>query len=376
MEGSDIQLNNLTVWQKFCRNKLAFSGLLVIVLVTLVAISGYLIIPDKSKFSNQQSLEIAAKEPGFTVQFLKIPLQASVEELPFYIWMFSGKPSQYQYIPIDSCYIASGMVWVKRYSNTSDIEKWENYSKDKFCKDLNMPILQDEFMEQKTFLFGTDRFGRDMLSRLVIGARISLSVGFIAVFISLLIGVFLGAMAGYFRGRVDKVIMWLVNVIWSVPTLLMVIAITMVLGKGFWQVFIAVGLTMWVDVARVVRGQVLSIREKDYIEACKAMGFSNTRIIWKHVIPGVIGPIIILSAANFASAILIESGLSFLGVGIQPPTPSWGSMIKEQYGYIILDKAYLALLPGFTIMILSLAFTFVGNGLRDAFDARSVQVQS
>jgi peptide/nickel transport system permease protein len=165
--------------------------------------------------------------------------------------------------------------------------------------------------------------------------------------------------------------MWFVNVNWSVPTLLMVIAITLVIGKGFWQIFIAVGLTMWVDVARVVRGQVLSIREKEYITACKALGFGNLRILVHHVLPGTIGPVIIIAASNFATAILIEAGLSFLGVGVQPPIPSWGSMIKEHYGYIILDSAHLAILPGLAIMLLVLAFNFVGNGLRDAFDVKN-----
>jgi peptide/nickel transport system permease protein len=196
-----------------------------------------------------------------------------------------------------------------------------------------------------------------MLSRLFIGSRISLSVGLISVLISIIIGISLGAIAGYYKGKTDAFIMWLVNVTWSVPTLLMVISITMILGKGFWQVFIAVGLTMWVDVARVVRGQVLSIREKDY----------------KHVIPNTLGPVIIISAANFASAILMEAGLSFLGIGIQPPIPSWGNMIKDHYGFIIVDKAYLAILPGLAIMLLVLAFTFVGNGLRDAYDVKDIQ---
>ena len=210
-----------------------------------------------------------------------------------------------------------------------------------------------------------------MLSRLIIGSRVSLSVGFIAVAISLLIGIALGATAGYFRGWYDDLVMWLINVVWSIPTLLMVIALTMVLGKGFWQIFVAVGLTMWVEVARVVRGQVLAIREKEYVEAAKVMGFGSGRIILRHIIPNVLSPVVIISAGNFATAILLEAGLSFLGIGVQPPVPSWGTMIKDHYGYIIMDKAYLAIIPGVAIMLLVLAFTLIGNGLRDAMDTRT-----
>jgi len=204
----------------------------------------------------------------------------------------------------------------------------------------------------------------------MIGTRVSLSVGLISVLISLLIGISLGSFAGYFRGWTDRLIMWLINVVWSVPTLLMVIAITLVLGKGFWQIFVAVGLTMWVEVARIVRGQVLSVREKEYVEAARVLGFGHMRILFRHILPNILSPVIIISAANFASAILIEAGLSFLGVGIQPPLPSWGSMIKDHYGFIIVNQAYLAVLPGLAIMIMVLAFTLIGNGLRDALDTR------
>lgn len=223
----------------------------------------------------------------------------------------------------------------------------------------------------RKFWLGTDRFGRDLLSRMVLGARISLAVGFISVFISLLVGVTLGALAGFYGGRVDSLIMWLINVVWSIPTLLLVIAITLALGKGFWQVFIAVGLTMWVEVARVVRGQVLSLKEKEFVEATEALGFKRLRALFVHVLPNVWSPVIVISAANFASAILIESGLSFLGIGAQPPIPTWGGMIKDHYSYIIVDKAYLAVIPGVAILLLVLSFMLVGNALRDALDVKS-----
>ncbi|MFO7977508.1 MAG: ABC transporter permease [Bacteroidales bacterium] len=228
--------------------------------------------------------------------------------------------------------------------------------------------ISKEQLQVQPFLLGTDRFGRDMLSQLIIGTRVSLSVGFIAVFISLVIGVTLGSLAGFFRGRLDDLILWLINVIWSVPTLLLVIAITFAIGKGFWQVFLAVGLTMWVEVARIVRGQVISMREKEFVESARALGLNNFRIIRHHILPNIMGPVIVISAANFASAILIEAGLSFLGIGVKPPMPSWGTMIREHYGFIILDKGYLAFLPGLMIMLMVLSFMLAGNGLRDALD--------
>jgi ABC-type dipeptide/oligopeptide/nickel transport system permease subunit len=208
------------------------------------------------------------------------------------------------------------------------------------------------------------------LSRLIIGTRVSLSVGLITVLISLTVGIILGSMAGYFRGRTDNIIMWLINVIWSIPTLLLVFAITLLLGKGFWQVFIAVGLTMWVNVARLVRGQVMANKELQYVEAGKALGFSDVRIIGRHILPNILGPILVIAASNFASAIVIEAGLSFLGVGVQPPQPSWGLMIKENYNFIITQNPMLALAPGFAIMVLVLAFNLFGNGLRDALNVR------
>jgi peptide/nickel transport system permease protein len=223
----------------------------------------------------------------------------------------------------------------------------------------------------KTFWLGTDKFGRDILSRLIIGTRVSLGVGFIAVLISLTAGIFLGAVAGYFRGKTDDVIMWFVNVIWSIPTLLLVFAVTLALGKGYWQVFVAVGLTLWVNVARLVRGQVLGIRELNYVEASKAMGFSHSRTIFRHILPNIMGPVIVIAASNFASAIVVEAGLSFLGLGVQPPQPSWGLMIKENYNFIITSNPMLAIAPGIAIMLLVLAFNLLGNGLRDVLDVRS-----
>jgi peptide/nickel transport system permease protein len=150
----------------------------------------------------------------------------------------------------------------------------------------------------------------------------------------------------------------------------LVFALTLLLGKGFWQVFIAIGLTMWVNVARIVRGQVLAVKELEYIEAANALGFKDSRIIIRHILPNILGPVLVVAASNFASAIVIEAGLSFLGIGVQPPQPSWGLMIKENYNFIITHNPMLALAPGIAIMLLVLAFNLLGNGLRDALNVK------
>ena len=217
---------------------------------------------------------------------------------------------------------------------------------------------------------GTDAFGRDILSRLIIGTRVSMSVGLIAMTVSLTIGVLLGSIAGYYRGKKDVWIMWLVNITWSIPTLLLVFAFTLAFGKGFMQIFIAVGLTLWVSVARLVRGQIMAVTSSEYVQAARALGFRDSRIIFKHILPNIMGPIMVIAAGNFASAIIIEAGLSFLGIGVQPPQPSWGLMIRENYNLIITHNAAQALIPGFAIMILVLAFNLLGTGLRDAFDVK------
>jgi len=392
---------NYLAWQRFKRNKLSLSGLFFIIFILIIGILGYLITPDKTGFANTQILEISTKNPGFKCLMLKVQKNVLQEDIGLFKKMIFGKKNEFTFIPINNYHFDEGELIIEEFNDIAGeepfykefnpidvIAKVQYGSKITFednkysytdIKGNQQEIsfkqvknnIETKHIKTKHFILGTDRFGRDLLSRLLIGTRVSLSVGFISVFISLLIGITLGAIAGYYKGKVDDLIMWLINVIWSIPTLLMVIAITLVIGKGFWQIFIAVGLTMWVEVARVVRGQVLSVREKEYVEAARALGFGNTRIIFRHILPNVMSPVIIISAANFATAILLEAGLSFLGIGVQPPVPSWGTMIKEHYGYIIMDKAYLAILPGIAIMLMVLSFTLVGNGLRDALDTKS-----
>lgn len=346
-------------WRRFCRNPLSVASLVVIALFALVAILGYLITPDHTPYCNQQYLELATLKPGSKATFIYID-PTGEKPAPLLKRMTQGEPLPYTAIPIKT-YKSFGDNW-----STGDSTYVEPLAGEPFTVEQSRVVK----IERRTFILGTDGYGRDVLSMIMIGSRVSLSVGFIAILIALLLGITLGALAAYHGGWVDNLIMWIINVVWSIPTVLLVIAITFVLGKGFWQIFIAVGLTMWVDIARVVRGEVMSLKEKEYVEATRALGFSTFRTIFHHILPNIVGAVVVIAASNFASAILLEAGLSFLGIGVQPPMPSWGMMVKENYGYILLDSAYLALLPGVAIMIIVLAFMLLANGLRDALDIK------
>lgn len=341
-------------WRRFRRNPLSIASLVVIGFFALVAILGYLITPDHTPYCNQQYLELATLKPFSHATFLYTDKDSSsVSHRSPLSTMLKGKPLSYTATPITEY----------RYAHDSIIAIPYN----------GEPITvaaSEATVKSRTFILGTDAYGRDVLSMIMIGSRVSLSVGFIAILIALLIGITLGALAAYRGGWVDNLIMWFINVVWSIPTVLLVIAITFVLGKGFWQIFVAVGLTMWVDIARVVRGEVYSIKEKEFVEATRALGFSTFRTIFHHILPNIAGAVVVIAASNFASAILLEAGLSFLGIGVQPPMPSWGMMVKENYGYILLDSAYLPLLPGLAIMLVVLAFMLLATGLRDALDIK------
>jgi peptide/nickel transport system permease protein len=347
-------------WHKLKKNKAAVAGLVIICLSILIALFGYFLAPDPTPYANRIILEVGGKKPGYTQEFLLLKKEQQTPAPNFFERLLFGARDTVDYLPIASAKIVNDTVYANRFIDEGVSEPFV-MPLSKLAKD---PVIH------KTFYIGTDKYGRDILSRLLIGTRISLSVGLITALISLLVGIFLGTTAGYYGGKIDQLIMWLINVIWSIPTLLLVFAITLLLGKGFWQVFIAVGLTMWVNVARLVRGQTLVAKEFQYVEAGKVLGYSNFRILYRHILPNILGPILVIAASNFASAIVIEAGLSFLGIGVQPPQPSWGLMIKENYNFIITQNPALALAPGFAIMLLVLAFNLFGNGLRDALDVR------
>lgn len=453
---------NQKALQRFKKNKAAIAGFWVIVIAVFIALFGYLIAPDSTPFANEQVLEIATSPPGHSMQMLQVKRNEPVPTSNIIKRIIGGKENSYKLHPINNftvqadSVIADGYTGIKGKTKrnafhlvdmvyplkTNSLQKSGDGFRFETVDGKALEVSRNELTQQiekkgtttKKYWLGTDKFGRDNLSRLILGVRVSISVGLLAALVSLVIGVFFGSLAGYYKASppkvsiwffpavilgcmflffmfgkpqigirvlglvlfpvltyllylfftkmlgslfnkrftfpVDDVVMWFINVFWSIPLLLLVFALVLALGRQFWQIYLAVGLVMWVEIARIVRGQFLSLRQQEFVEAAESLGFQNTRIILKHILPNCIGPIIVITAANFASAIIIEAGLSFLGIGVQPPRPSWGIMLNEYYQYIGSNKSFLALIPGFAIMILVLAFNLMGNGLRDAFDVK------
>jgi oligopeptide transport system permease protein len=230
-------------------------------------------------------------------------------------------------------------------------------------------VVNQEAAPSRQNLLGTDILGRDELSRLLYGAQISLLVGILTQFLVLAIGGSIGMAAGYFGGRIDNLLMRFTDIMYAFPDLLLVLIFVAAFGGSLKTIFIAIGLVSWVGLARLVRGQVLSIKEKEYVEAATATGTAPLKIILRHLVPNSLGPVIVVLTFGIPSAIFTEAVLDFLGVGLQPPTASWGVMVSDGYEYIFADPL-LVIAPGIAIAILMLAFTFIGDGLRDALDPR------
>lgn len=324
------------VRQRLWANRPAVVGLVFIGLCALVALLGYWVLPDNSPDANNGLVQLQKQPPGFVATIWQVPdPNALAPGNALQVWLH-GRPPQLK-----------EEVVVKEVAASQII--------------------------MRTYWLGTDKAGRDELSRLLLGTRISLGIGLVAVLISLALGVSVGAVAGYFGGWVDSVLLGLMTVVWSIPGIMLVIGISLALdSKGVWVSFVAVGLTMWVDVARVVRGQVLGLRSATFIEAGRVLGLPTSRLIFVHLLPNLRGPLIVLATSNFAAAILLEAGLSFLGLGVQPPAPSWGLMVKEGYDLLGTEAGlWLTVLPGLAISLLVLSFNVLGNGLRDAFDPKT-----
>lgn len=353
------------VWMRFQSNRWALVSLYLLLICLLIAASGYLLTPDKTHDGNRIIPQLALRKPFTDAVLLRIPSSPVSSRL---YWM-NGDVSTYTWYVVNEYRKMNDTLSILAFQGAGLPDTLIHFNSIQLERNSGIPV--EDLIIKQTLWLGTDNLGRDILTRLMLGLRISLSVGLIAVFISLSIGIILGAVAGYYGGIWDKIIQWFINIIWAIPTVLLVFALTILLGKGFWQIFIAVGLTIWVSAARLIRGQVMALKQEQYIEAARSLGYGNFRIIFKHILPNIIGPILVIAASNFATAILLEAGLSFLGIGVQPPAPSWGGMIRDNYGYIISDTPYVALIPGFAIMFLVLLLNLIGNGLRDALDVKT-----
>ena len=400
---------NFYIRRRLLKNYPAVAGLFFIILASLIAILGYAIMPDATPNANDGAIQLQKQLPGFRAKMLKIRKNAEVEDRSWLGELAFGQPSPFLLEPITDYRLEDLKVVVTSYGDEQekaydlvgvvlalfvgdhdqpDFPANTNYiiegevirylnlagEEEQISKSQLLERFEEDHVEDRYYLLGTDKSGRDMLSRLMYGARISLSIGLVSVLVSLLLGVTFGALAGFFGGWVDNLIMWLMSVVWSIPGIMLVIAISLALqSRGVFVAFVAVGLTMWVDVARVVRGEILSIKEKLYIEAARAYGLNNRQIIWGHVLPNLAGSLIVIATANFAAAILLEAGLSFLGLSVQPPTPSWGIMIYEGYHAIGTQNSWhLVVFPAVAISLMVLSFNLLGNGLRDAFDPKTL----
>lgn len=322
---------------------------------------------DKTYLANNQVVELARRPPGARAWLLEVPLagQATVRSHAFWL----GKTPSCRPIPLRNDSVAVKGEYLT-YKTLAGVES--RIALDRLSPEKKAPGQEWEPPVQSVFFpLGTDTYGRDLWSRLAHGSRISLGVGLAAMVLSISLGVFAGALAGFFGGWTDRIVMWFVSVVWSIPTLLLALALSFVLGKGLGQLMLAIGLSIWIDTARLVRGQLMGLREQTFAEAARSLGIRRIRILWRHLLPNVWAPILVMSVSNFGSAILIESGLSFLGLGVEAPVPSWGSMIYEGYTQIMFESGvWLAFIPGLCLILLVVSVNLVGIGLRDQLDIR------
>lgn len=318
---------------------------LILFIFVIVGIFAYFIIPDKSHNANTQILAYSLLPRKTKVKVAIIPSPSVSKN----VW--TGLQYSSIVLPVDSF-----------------VQKQDRYI---IYHASKIDTVKNVVIQEKYYKWGSDKYGRDVYSRILLGTRTSLSIGFFSMLIAVGIGVLLGLYAGYYGGWVEQFLLWFTNVFWAIPSLLVIVGISFAIGKGFITIFIALGCTLWVSVARAVRGQVLVIKQLEFIQAARAMAYPNARILYFHILPNLWSIIIVYSTETFANAILMEAGLSFLGLGVQPPVPSWGAMLKDGIYYCTNSEyAHLAWYPGIAIMMVVLCFNLLANALRDRFDVK------
>jgi peptide/nickel transport system permease protein len=364
------------IWQQLWRRTSVKVALWFIAFCVLIAVFAYPLSPDSSPNANRMIVELKVRPPGYGKYFLRFPRTDTVQERSFWSALFTGQEPREQLIPINYLLFRKDSFAIVHYIGVRKQDTLHYALKAVLPYDaLNLPLNEQremigkQFIEKRHFWLGTDRYGRDNLSRLLLGTRVSLGVGLVAAILPLSIGLFIGVFSGYFRGRTDKIVMYLINVLWAIPVLLLLFEITSLAGIGYLQIFIAIGLTIGVSTTFLIRGRVSTLREMEYIKAAQTLGLSDFRIIFHHILPNIAGLLMVIAVSNFASAILIEAGLSFLGIGVQPPMSSWGLMIREQY-FLMIYRPSQVLIPGVAIFFLVYAFNILGNALREVVEAR------
>lgn len=364
--------SNISIWQKLRCRRAATLSLYTIAAAFLLAIFAYALAPDESPNANRALKELSAKHSGFSALFLKQPLPEPAHTSSPIKQFFAGSPPAYKLIPISSFFFARDTIVAEHYLGAGRGET------------LSVPLrtllpamaakrnlgqqqvyIFNHNISRHTFILGTDANGRDILSRLLVGTRVSLTVGLVAVLLSLPIALLLGTLAGYYRGWLSALVRYVMDVLGAIPVPLLAFAITLCIGRGLVQVCLAIGLIMWVSSGRLIRNRVEVLKEKDYVHASRMLGLSRGRILLRHVVPEL-GPLLLaLAASGFANAILIEAGLSFLGIGIQEPVPSWGLMVREGFLFMGAAKGVLLFVPGLAVVMLGLAFNTLSRALRD-----------
>lgn len=291
----------------------------------------YFFCVDKTKYANTQTSQIALNDPGTKVCMYKNIARDNLDQSQLNKYIFGSEEVYY------------------------------------FTKNAPDSTVQNVC---RTYLFGTDKYGRDVYSRIVIAMRYTLLVALFSVIFALLIGLILGACAGYFGGKMDQLINVMINIFWSIPTILLAFAVLFTFGRNMVSIFIAIALTMWSDIARLVRAQVLYYKQMNFVQSGIALGFSHFRILFSHIVPNIMNPVWISCASNFALAVLLESGLSFMGLGLPAPIPTLGNILQEQYPYAIAGKPLLAIIPSIVVVLLILSFQIIINHFRDKWDVR------